>query len=314
MAVLRANLAELMTVDLDHVLFEELGTYKYEELLNSIFDVTSSEKRLEYGLTVGGFPLLAQKEENESLANRDFKEGYKTTYTHKTFGIYCGVSMEAQQDELHGIIDSLPPAMARAVDATINYYASRIFSRADSTSEDFITGGDGVALLSASHPLKGGSTSSNTPSTAADLTATTFWAGLNAFYEMLDDESKPVRNKPANLLIPHQSEQKAIELLLSEKYPESAENAVNAIRNRKGMSMDYIVWPYWIGHVDSDCWFILGDKPSWGKKFPLKWYWRMKPDTESDNDFFTKEFLYSVVSRFSCGFSDWRFLYGSMGA
>jgi len=55
MSVIRANLSDLLTVDLDHVLFEALGTFKYEELLNSIYSVTSSEKKLEYGLTVGGF-------------------------------------------------------------------------------------------------------------------------------------------------------------------------------------------------------------------------------------------------------------------
>lgn len=314
MAVLRSNISELMAVDLDHVLFEALGTFEYEALLNEIFQVGTSRKKLEYGQTVGGFPLLAEKDENDSLASRDFKEGYKTTYTHKTFGLYSALSMEAQQDELHGIIGKLPAAMARALDATINYYASRIFSRADSTSEDFVTGGDGVALLSTSHPLKGGGTSSNTPSSAADLTATSFWAALNAFYEMLDDESKPVRNAPSTLLVPHQSEQKAIELLLSEKFPESAENAVNAITKRRGPRITYTVWPYWIGSVDSNCWHLLGDKGPWGKDYPLKFFWRMRPDTESDNDFFTKEFLYSLVTRFSCGFTDWRWLYGSMGA
>ena len=65
MAVLRANIAELMTVDLDHVLFEALGTLGYEELLNIIFDVRDSEKKVEYGLTVGGFPLAPEKPEGE---------------------------------------------------------------------------------------------------------------------------------------------------------------------------------------------------------------------------------------------------------
>lgn len=314
MTVIRANIPELLAVDLDHVLFETLGTFKYEELLNSIYSVKTSDKKLEYGLTVGGFPLLAEKDENVSLAARDWSEGYKTTYTHKTFGLYTAISMEAQQDELHGITEKLPQAMARSIDATLNYYASRTFSRASSTSEDFVTGGDGVALISASHPLKGGGTTSNTPSTACDLTATSLWAGINAFYEMLDDQSKPVRNAPSTILIPHQTEQKVIELLLSDKYPENAENAINALQKRKGSNLSYIVWPYWIGYVDSDCWFLLGDKAPWGKDYPLKWYWRMKPETESDNDFFTKEFMYSVVLRFSCGYTDFRFVYGSMGA
>ena len=313
MSVLQANISELMAVDLDHVLFESLGTYDYEMLLNAIFDVRDSKKRYEYGETVGGFPIASVKDENESLDARDWKQGYKTTYTHKTLGFYNAISLEAKMNELHGIIEKLPQGMARAIDATINYYTSRIFSRADNATEDFITGGDGVALLSTSHPLKGGGTTSNTPSSGADLSATSLWAGVTAFYEMLDDESKPVRNRPKTLLIPHQSEQVAIELLQSDKFPESANNAINALQKLRERKLDYVVWPYWIGSVDSDCWFLLGDKAQWGKDYPLKFYWRLRPETESDNDFFTKEFLYSIILMFSTGYTDPRFLYGSMG-
>lgn len=312
MAVITTNIAELVALDLDHVLMEELGTLDYETLVNSIYDVKSSEKKYEYGQTVTGFPIASVKDEGEALTARDWAEGYKTTYTHKTLGMYNAISMEARQDELHGCVEQISPAMARAIDATINYYASRLFSRATNTTEDFVTGGDGVALLSASHPLQAGGTSSNTPSSAVDLTATSLWAGVNAFYEMLDDQAKPVRNRPDRLLIPHQSQQKATELLSSELYPEDANNAINALRKRYEIAP--IIWPYWIGSVDDDCWFLLSAKDQWPKdKYPLKFYWRMRLQTDSYNDFYTKDFLYSSVLRFSLGFTDWRFVYGSMG-
>ena len=90
-------------------------------------------------------------------------------------------------------------------------------------------------------------------------------------------------------------------------------NAINALRLRTKITP--VVWPYWIGSVDSDCWFLLGAKDEWPKgKFPLRFYWRKKPTTESYNDFFSKDFMYSVVLRFSCGYTDWRFIFGSMGA
>lgn len=55
MTVLQANITELLAVDLDHVLFEQLGTYKYDALLNAVYSVETSSKKEEYGLTVGGF-------------------------------------------------------------------------------------------------------------------------------------------------------------------------------------------------------------------------------------------------------------------
>jgi len=134
MAVLRANISELLKVELDHHLFEELGTFEYEDLLNALFEVTETKKRYEYGLTVGGFPLAPRKDEGDPLASKVMREGYKTTYEYKAYGMYCGISKEARMDELHGVIEDIPMAMKRALEATINYYISRIFSRATSTA------------------------------------------------------------------------------------------------------------------------------------------------------------------------------------
>jgi hypothetical protein len=194
--MIRSNFTNLMKVDLDNVLQEAWKGVSYEDLLAAIFNVSSSTKREEISLTVGGFPMLVVKDEGEDLAQRSFQEGYKTTYTHKTFGIYASLSMEAQDDEQYGTFKKIPWSMARSVDATLNYYMSRIFTRCTDASEDFITGGDGQALLSTAHPLTGGGTSSNKPSTDADLSATTLHSAINAFYEMLDDAGKPLLIAP----------------------------------------------------------------------------------------------------------------------
>ena len=247
------------------------------------------------------------------MTMQDWGQGYQTVFTHKVMAMYSPITEEARDDELHGCVPQIPSAMARAADATINYYTSRIFGRADNATEDFITGGDGVALLSASHPCKlAGGTYANTPSSAVDLTKTSMHAGIDKYHEMLDDQGKPVRNRPSILLVPHQSEQKAIELLESRLDPESAENAVNALQRRA--SLKWLSWPYWLGSIDSDCWFLIGDKGQWGSDFPLVFWWRKRPKTEGDNDYYTKDYMYSMHFRFSCGYIDPRFVYGSMGA
>lgn len=319
MATTRASIANLMTVEIDRILQEVWPSSSHKRILDLLFNTETSNKRYEYDLTVGGFPLLAEKPEGENLEEYNFHEGYKTTYEPRTFGCIVPVTMEAQQDELHSALKKIPASIQRAADAVLSYYMSRIFSRATSTDEDFITGGDGVALLSTAHPLAvSGGTTSNTPSSAVDLTLTSLWAGVNSFFEMLDDAGKPLAIPPRFLLVPHQSQQKALELLLSKQYPESAENAINALQSAKAANMEAlrlepVVWPYWLGSVDSDCWFLLADKSS-TPDYPLRFIWRMKPETDSYNDFFSKDFLYSMVFRFACGYSDPRFCYGSMGA
>jgi hypothetical protein len=311
MAIVRSSLSNLMKVDLDIVMQESWKNVQHEAILNAIFNVVTSSKKEEKHLTVGGMGLLSVKDEGADLTNNIFREGYLTTFTHKTLGMYAQISMEAVQDEQYGTITKLPKAMARSADATYSYYMSRIFGLATSTSEDFISGGDGVALLSTSHPLSvAGGTSSNTPSTAVDLTETSLWAGVDAFYEMLDDAGKPIANSPRYLLVPHQNQRKANELIYSEKTPESANNAINALR--RVTDIEVVVWPYWLGAIDSDCWFLLADKNA-TDEYPLYMIRRMPYETESDNDFFSKDFMYSVVCRFSVGYSDWRFCYGTLG-
>ena len=223
MAIVRSSISNLMDVDLDVVAHEAWKNTQHELILNAIWRVDSSDKQEEIAQTVGGFRLLAEKDEGEDLTAKIFRQGYKTTFTHKTLGMYAQLSMEAVQDEQYGVIGKLPQSMVRSADATYSYYMSRIFGYATSTSEDFITGGDGVALLSTSHPLSvSGGTSSNKPSTDADLSETTLWAGVDAFYEMLDDAGKPIANSPKVLLVPHQEQKKANELIFSEKTPEDA--------------------------------------------------------------------------------------------
>jgi len=134
MAILRTNLSNLMKVDLDRVLFEAWKTLPYEQILNTLFNVSTSTKKEEKNQTVGGFGLATVKEEGEDLTEKQFKEGYQTTYTHKTLGYYTAISLEAREDEQYGIIKKAPRAMARSVDATINYYMARIFGYANSTT------------------------------------------------------------------------------------------------------------------------------------------------------------------------------------
>src|SRR4030042_56790 len=111
MAIVRSSISNLMKVDLDEVMHEAWKNVQHELILNAIFRVETSDKKEENVLTVGGMGLLAVKGEGEDLTNKLFKEGYKTTFTHKTLGMYAQLSMEAVQDEQYGVISRLPESM-----------------------------------------------------------------------------------------------------------------------------------------------------------------------------------------------------------
>ena len=311
MAIVRSSIPNLIKVDLDIVAQEAWENTTHKPILDLLFNVQDSTKKEEKAQTVGGVGLMAIKPEGEDLTNKVFREGYNTVFTHKTLGMEVSLSMEAVDDEQYGTIENLPQAMVRSADATYNYYMSRIFGYATSTSEDFITGGDGKALLDTAHPCSvSGGTFANTPSTAVDLTETSLWAGVDKYYEMLDDAGKPIANSPKYLLIPHQSQKKANELIHSEKTPEDANNSINALR--KVTDITVVPWPFWLGNIDSDCWFLIADKNA-TDQYPLCMFRRKEYETEADNDFHSKDFMYSMLCRFSVGYFDPRFVYGSMG-
>lgn len=307
MTLLRANVTDILRVGLDKVFFDEWNTVQAEKYINAIFDVQSTDQNYEEDVDYYGVPMLSEKPEGAGLDSADSGIGYKTRLTYLMYGCYSAITKETRQDGKYNVVQKLPPNMRRAAQSTLNYYGSRIFTQGFSALPVHQTGGSGQNLFSTSHPLKGtGGTFANRPITGAALSGTTLWAGVTAFYEFLDHAGLPLEAKPETLLIPHQEKQTAIELLKSQLNPEMVENSINAIREEK---LEYVVWPYWLGSVDTNAWYLLGSKKDMG----LKFFWRNKIETESDNDFFTKDFLYSVLMGFSVGWVHPYNIYGNPG-
>jgi hypothetical protein len=92
-------------------------------------------------------------------------------------------------------------ALARSMQHTKEIKGANILNNATTTS----VGGDGVALLSASHPLGGGGTASNTLSTPADLSETSLRAVTDSnLYYVVDDRSIPIALSGQKLIVPPQ--------------------------------------------------------------------------------------------------------------
>lgn len=308
MTTLRANVPDILRVGLDEALFDEWDTVKPEEYLNKLFSVKKSQQNYEEFLDYYGVPILGEKTEGTALTPADGGQGYKTRLTYIMYGCYSAITKETRQDDRYGIIEQLPKNMTRAASATLNYYGSRVFTQGFSALPTHQTGGSGQYLFSTIHPLKGtGGTFANRPAVAADLSVTSLWAGVTAFYEFTDHAGLPFMSNPKTLLIPHQEEQTAIELLESEESTDSITHITNAIKKKK---LQYLVWPYWLGVSDPDAWYLLGD----GKDTGLRYIKRNETETESDNDFYTKDFLYSVLLSFSIGWIHPFNIWGNPGA
>ncbi len=305
MALLRAAADDLLQVGLDEVLFQ-----KYKEIdpvYAKLFDVRGSHRKFEQTTGFSGFGSLAQKNEGSPITYDDPYLGYKTTYTHNTYGLGFRVTQEMQQDDLYDVIKRMPAALADTVVRFKDTQCANVFNNgftSVATSAPWISGNDGVTLFATNHPLSGGGTYQNILTTAADLSVTSLEEALYTMRLTVDDRNALVDLNPRYLLIPPQLERTAYELVKSTGRPDTANRADNWLNTQ---NLQILVWNRL---TDTNAWFLLTEK----SQHNLLYYNRMELETDSDRDFNTKDFLYSVTTRFSVGWADWRGVFGTPGA
>lgn len=302
MPLLRANADDLLHVGLDEVLFK-----KYKEInptYSQIFDVRSSDRKYEKITGFSGFGTLVNKLEGETITYDNPYQGYDTTFTHLTYGLAFRVTMEMQQDDLYDVIKRMPAALAETVVRYKDTKAAEIFNNAFlDTASDFMSGMDGKVLCATDHPLAGGGSYANTI-TAADLSVTSLEEALYTMRLTVGDRNELIDLEPKTLLIPPHLERIAHELLKSSGRPDTANRADNWLATQ---GLNVLVWNRL---TDTDTWFLLSEK----SRHNLIMYNRQELETDSDRDFNTKDHIYSVVTRFSYGWADWRGVFGVAGA
>jgi phage major head subunit gpT-like protein len=300
--MLRSMFNSLLTEGLRKVYYDQ---YKAKELMYpSLFSVESSKKKTETDQSIAGVGMLTAKAEGVGIDYENMAEGYSTSYTHTAYAKGLRFTRELIDDELYGVMKNRTKALARSTWYRKEYDASTLFNNAAVTTT--FTGGDGVALLSTAHPYAnyiGGGTQANTPAVASDLSLASLEAAITAFRKIKDDTGLLIAMKPSILLVPPELEFDANEIINSTLKPYTADNDVNYFKGR----LQVKVWDFL---TDSDSWFVLADKSDGA---PI-WFNRVAVEFDSDGDFDTKDLKVSAYTRYSFGFSDWRWVYGSMGA
>ena len=167
-------------------------------------------------------------------------------------------------------------------------------------------GGDGVALVSNAHPLTGGGTFSNRPSTYTDLNETSLEDALISVSTFVDDRNMILALQGTKLIIPPQLQFVADRLLNTPGRVSTSDNDINSIRN-----MGMVPEGYSVNHflTDTDAWFLKTDCPDGFKHFE-----RSPLSTSMEGDFDTGNVRFKARERYSFGFSNPRCVFASQGA
>jgi hypothetical protein len=272
-----------------------------------IFSVRNSTRSYEEDLKVAGLGSMTSKPEGVAVDFDDFIIGDGVRYTHASYGLGCRITREMYDDDLYDIMNRIAAELSASAAYKIEVDAWSVFNNA---FNPLFTGADGLPLCHTAHTrMDGGATAGNRPAVDVDFSFSAFQAGLDHFKSLVDERGRPLDLSPALLLIDPSFEWQAREILESEFKPYSANNEINVLKDD---SIRYQKVRYF---TDADQWFLIAPKSSRGGRrgHDLKWFWRVKPEPSSADDFLTGDSLFKQYARYSRGFTEWRGVYGSSG-
>jgi len=302
MAINRAQLAKELEPGLNALFGMEYA--RYDNQHTEIFETEASDRAFEEEVMIVGFGNASVKGEGNAVEYDNATEGFTARYAHETVALAFSLTEEAVEDNLYDRLGSrYTKALARSMANTKQIKAASVLNNAFSSS---YTGGDGVALVSDSHPLGGGGTASNRPTAYADLNETSLEDALINVSTLVDDRNLTIALQGRKLIVPPQLQFVADRLLQTPGRVGTSDNDINAIKNMGMVPEGYVVNNYL---TDTDAWFLKTDCPDGFKHFE-----RSPMQTSLEGDFDTGNMRYKARERYSFGYSNWRAVFASQGA
>ena len=301
MAISRSQLVKELEPGLNALFGLEYNNYADEH--TQIFDIENSDRAFEEEVMLSGFANASVKPEGSSVNFDTAQETFTARYTHETLALAFSITEEAIEDNLYDRLASrYTKALARSMANAKQVKAANVLNNAFDSS---FTGGDGVELCSAVHPIVAG-TFKNELSTAADLNETSLEQSLIDIAALTDERGLKIAAKGVKMIIPSALQFTAERLMKTAGRTGTADNDINAIG-----SMGMIPQGYTVNHylTDTDAFFIKTDVPN-----GLKMFVRAPIKTAMEGDFETGNVRYKARERYSFGFSDPRGIFGSPGA
>ena len=302
MAISRAQLLKELLPGLNALFGMEYA--RYGEQHKEIYETETSERSFEEETKLSGFSAAPVKNEGSAIAYDNGQEAWTARYNHETIALGFSLTEEAIEDNLYDSLSArYTKALARAMAYTKQVKAANVLNNGFSAQ---YTGGDGVSLFNANHPLVSGGVNSNVPSTAADLNETSLEAAVIQIAAWTDERGLLIAAKPRKLVVPPALQFVATRLLETELRVGTNDNDINAMKNNGSVSEGYTVNNFL---TDTNAWFLTTDVPNGMKHFV-----RSPLAQSMDGDFDTGNVRYKSRERYSFGWSDPLGMYGSAGA
>lgn len=267
-----------------------------------LFDDETSEKAYEEDVEITGFGLAPVKEQGVAIMYDSETQGAVSRYTHVAYALGYIVTYEELRDDLYEAVSKRrAQALAFSMRQTKENIGANVFNRAFNGT---YTGGDGVSMISASHPTLNGN-ASNQLTVAADLSEAAIENMVIQIMQTTNSRGMKVSNLPQSLHVPPQLWFEANRILKSVLQNDTSNNAINVLRATNAFPKGIKVNHYF---SSATAWFIRTNVPR-----GLQHFTREEVSFDQDNDFDTKNAKAACYERYAFGWTDWRQAFGTPG-
>lgn len=264
-----------------------------EQIWKEFSSMKTSKRAYEESAYYGALGIIPTKEEGKGIAYDDPVQGPTKRWVHKTYGLGVRITEEIIEDSLYPDIPTemkeFTEELGSSARETLEILGHDIINNGSVTTNH--TDGLGNAIFSTGKARLRGGTWDNLLSPASDLSATALQVALDTFENTRDDSGKIQIIKAKKIFVNPSNAWKAKELLNSAYDPESANNSINALKER---NLELVVSPYL---TDTDAFTLYADPPS--SNGGVIAFMRRKVTFAQDGDFETGDAKFKCTFRFS---------------
>ena len=287
------NFADLLEPGLRKVFADVYN--RQESMLSVLYSMQTSDKAVEHDLEMGDMANLEPFE--GTIPYDDTGEGYKKDYTHLEYARGIKVERRLVINDLYNVINRRPQALAVSAFRRREADGASVFNNSFSGTD----GGDSLSLCNSAHTSKvGGASQSNTGTDA--LSATAVETARQTMIGFKSNRDNIISVKPDLLIVPHQLEEKAYEIINSKGKVDTAQNNANFHQGKYKL----VVWPNYL--TSSTRWWMADSELM---KMFLLWFDREPVQFFKDRDFDSLQAKYAAYAYYSFGWSDWRWIFGN---
>lgn len=276
-------------------------------MIQKLYNVESSESAWEEYMSISGLgdiPAFTGR-----LNYLSMSPGYLNRIEHREYAAGVVIERKLIDDKKYAVMENMASALAKATNRTQEKDGAKTFQYAFSSAFDFLYTEEGVSLCSNSHTSKSGASTAvgfdNLGTTA--LSKTAIAAARIAMQQFRNDMGERIDMDDSwALVVPLALEDTAREIADTKMGFEASTTSANKANTEYGR---FEVIPYLrLDDVDTNNWFLV-NKTLMAQQ--LMWFNRIKPEFKNTVDFETFQIKHSVYARWSCGWKDWRWVYGS---